>query len=327
MPTPLVHALAIVKQAAALVNKDLGELEPAPRRCHLDGRRGRGAGQVRRRVPARRLADRFGHPVQHEHERGPLQPRQRAARRQARQQEAGAPERPRQSGPVLERRLPDGHAHRGGARDRGPPAPGAPPPAQALSNEKAEAFKDIVKIGRTHLQDATPGDARPGILRLCDAGRARRSAGSRRPCPGSMRSRRAAPRSARASTRIRNSPSASPRRSTELTALPFTSAENKFEALASQRRARVHARRAGEPRHRPVQDRQRHPPDGLRPALRARRDLAAGERAGLIDHARQGQSDPGRGHDHAVRPGGRQPDHRRPSPAARAISSSTSSSR
>ena len=28
MPLPLVHALAIVKQAAALVNKDLGELEP-----------------------------------------------------------------------------------------------------------------------------------------------------------------------------------------------------------------------------------------------------------------------------------------------------------
>ena len=28
MPTPLVHALAIVKQAAALVNKDLGKLEP-----------------------------------------------------------------------------------------------------------------------------------------------------------------------------------------------------------------------------------------------------------------------------------------------------------
>ena len=28
MPLPLVHALAIVKQAAALVNKDLGKLEP-----------------------------------------------------------------------------------------------------------------------------------------------------------------------------------------------------------------------------------------------------------------------------------------------------------
>ncbi len=33
------------------------------------------------------------------------------------------------------------------------------PPLQALRatlNEKAVAFRDIVKIGRTHLQDATP---------------------------------------------------------------------------------------------------------------------------------------------------------------------------
>ncbi|MDB5590669.1 lyase family protein, partial [Enterovirga sp.] len=28
MPAPLVHALGVVKQAAALVNKDLGEVEP-----------------------------------------------------------------------------------------------------------------------------------------------------------------------------------------------------------------------------------------------------------------------------------------------------------
>ena len=79
-------------------------------------------------------------------------------------------------------------------------------------NDKAEAFKDIVKIGRTHLQDATPGHARPGILRLRGAGRSSASPASRRRCPASMRSRRAAPPSARASTPIRNSPIASPRR-------------------------------------------------------------------------------------------------------------------
>jgi fumarate hydratase class II len=32
---------------------------------------------------------------------------------------------------------------------------------------KSGEFADIVKIGRTHLQDATPLTARPGILRLC----------------------------------------------------------------------------------------------------------------------------------------------------------------
>ena len=38
---------------------------------------------------------------------------------------------------------------------------------------KAAAFADIVKIGRTHLQDATPLDARPGVLRIRGAARAR----------------------------------------------------------------------------------------------------------------------------------------------------------
>ena len=40
MPRPLVHALGLVKQAAALVNKDLGRARAAPRRRH----RGRGGG-------------------------------------------------------------------------------------------------------------------------------------------------------------------------------------------------------------------------------------------------------------------------------------------
>ena len=61
---------------------------------------------------------------------------------------------------------------------------------------RREAFKDIVKIGRTHLQDATPRHAGPGILRLRHADRTRASPASRRPCPASTPSRRAAPRSA-----------------------------------------------------------------------------------------------------------------------------------
>ena len=129
MPAPLVHALGLVKQAAALVNKDLGQLEPRvadaiarrpPPRC-------RRASTTT--IPAGRVADRLRHAVQHERQRGDRQPRQRAARRQARRQVAGAPERPRQPRPVLERHLPDRHAHRGGARDQRPPAAGAAPSA------------------------------------------------------------------------------------------------------------------------------------------------------------------------------------------------------
>ena len=39
------------------------------------------------------------------------------------------------------------------------------------SAAKAEAFAAIVKIGRTHMQDATPADAGAGVLRLRGAGR------------------------------------------------------------------------------------------------------------------------------------------------------------
>ena len=67
-----------------------------------------------------------------------------------------APERPRQHGPVVERRLPVGGAP-GRAR------PHRPRPATRRSTgwptalaAKAEEFADVVKSGRTHLMDAVP---------------------------------------------------------------------------------------------------------------------------------------------------------------------------
>ena len=42
------------------------------------------------------------------------------------------------------------------------------------SRRKAEEFKDVIKMGRTQLQDAVPMTLGPGILHLCgDAGRGR----------------------------------------------------------------------------------------------------------------------------------------------------------
>ena len=58
--------------------------------------------------------------------------------------------------------------------------------------EKAEAFHDIVKSGRTHLMDAVPGDARPGVRRLRRAGAPRRAPRLATRCPRSPRSRSAA---------------------------------------------------------------------------------------------------------------------------------------
>src|SRR5260370_1426729 len=57
----------------------------------------RGAGQ---RVPAVRVPDRVGDPVEHEPERGDLQPVHPADGRDARVADPGAPERSREHGPV-----------------------------------------------------------------------------------------------------------------------------------------------------------------------------------------------------------------------------------
>ncbi len=68
--------------------------------------------------------------------------------------------------------------------------------------------------------------------------------------------------------------------------------------------------------HRPVQDRQRYPLARVGPAFRPRGTDPARERAGLLDHAGQGQPDAVRGDDHGLLPGVRQPcgHHRRRQP-------------
>ncbi len=83
------------------------------------------AGRHRRRISARRLADRIGHADQHERQRGARQPRVRAPRRAARRGPARASERRRQPRAVVERRLPDGDERRRGRGGDAQPAAGA----------------------------------------------------------------------------------------------------------------------------------------------------------------------------------------------------------
>ena len=97
----------------------------------------------------------------------------------------------------------------------------------------ANRWDAIVKIGRTHLQDATPltlGQEFSGYA-AADRGQCRR--GSKRSCRGSTGSRRAGPRSAPGSTRPRVSPRRLRQEIANLTQLPFTSAPNKFAELAA----------------------------------------------------------------------------------------------
>ena len=66
MPLEIVHALGFVKQAAARVNARIGGLDPQIAEAIQQAAAEVARGRSRRPVPARHLADRLGHPVQHE---------------------------------------------------------------------------------------------------------------------------------------------------------------------------------------------------------------------------------------------------------------------
>ena len=84
------------------------------------------------------------------------QPGHRNGRRRDGLEEAGPPQRPRQHEPVVQRHLSDRDAHRGGRGDRGLSVRRASSCCAIRWTEKSKQFMDVVKIGRTHLQDATP---------------------------------------------------------------------------------------------------------------------------------------------------------------------------
>jgi fumarate hydratase class II len=115
----------------------------------------------------------LGHAEQHERERGHLEPRHRARGRRHGQQEARAPQRRRQHVAVVQRHVPHGDAHRGGHEDRARAVPGKVKRLRDTLAKKSVEFEGIVKIGRTHLQDATPltlGQEISGWVAQLDAG-------------------------------------------------------------------------------------------------------------------------------------------------------------
>ena len=179
MPRPLVHALGLVKQAAARANRSLGELDAGSRRSDR-GRRRRGRGrQARRRVSAGRLADRLGHAVQHECQRGDLEPRHRGARRRASARRsrsiptitsiaASPPTTPFRPPCTSRRRVEIKHRLLPALE---PPAQGAGRQGQGLCRPRQDRPHPSAGRDAAH--------ARPGILRLCRAGRARHPARAR----------------------------------------------------------------------------------------------------------------------------------------------------
>jgi fumarate hydratase, class II len=231
MPLPLVHALAIVKQAAALVNKDLGK---------LDGKLADAISAAAADVVQGKHNDEF-----------PLVVYQTGSGTQSNMNinevlsnlaiERLGGERGSKK-PVH----PNDHVNMGqSSNDVFPTAmhiavareinarllPALKHLLKALE-AKSEEFKDLVKIGRTHLQDATPvtlGQEFSGYATQVKLGIAR----IEQTLPGIYAL-------AQGGTAVGTGLNAHPEfadrfaaKVEELTSLPFTSAPNKFEALAS----------------------------------------------------------------------------------------------
>ena len=182
---------------------------------------------VRRRVPRRRVPDRFGHLVEHEHERGPRDPRHRAPR------QPRAPERPRQRLAVLERRVPDLGAHRRHQRSHRRPHPRPRPPRRGLRGQGRAVVRG--REGRPHPPHGRHArHPRPGVRRLRPPDAPRHRARRSRRSPASPRFRSAAPPSAPASTPRPASLSSSSSCLQQETELPITEAADHFEAQANR---------------------------------------------------------------------------------------------
>ncbi len=188
MPLALIHALAWVKWAAAGVNR-----RSAAARCrqgtgHCRCGPARGNGRIRCRVPAVGVADRLGHAKPHERQRG----RGAAGIARARRGRSGASERRREPGPVFERCLPHGDAHRRVAAGQDTSAACAARVARRAGGEGVG-----IRCGGEDRSHAPAGrdaaDAGPGVRRLRRATRplpAQHYPGAaRRACVGDRRHR------------------------------------------------------------------------------------------------------------------------------------------
>jgi fumarate hydratase, class II len=231
MPLPLIHAMALVKEAAARVNQDLGQLDPgfaaAIAEAAAEVRSGRhdtefplvvwqtGSGtqtnmnvnEVLSNLANEKLGSERG-------TKTPVHPNDHVNRGQSSNDSfptamniAVALEIERRLKPAL------GHLH-------------------AALKHAASEFADVVKIGRTHLQDATPvtlGQEFSGYAAQVELGLARVEA----TLPGVLA---LAQGGTAVGTGLNTHPEFAERfaaKVAELTGLPFTSAANKFEALAS----------------------------------------------------------------------------------------------
>ena len=176
MPTGIIRALALVKKAAALVNRDLGRL-PEETADAIAAAAGEVlAGEHPDEFPLIRVADRERNPVEHEHERGAREPRQRDPRWGTRRGAPRPPERRRQPRAILERRLPDRVSCCRGAGPRGNGSSPRSAPSERPSRSGRKPSPESSRSGAPISQDATPltlGQEFSGYAAQLDHGAAR----------------------------------------------------------------------------------------------------------------------------------------------------------
>ena len=231
MPLPLVRALGIVKQAAAVVNREQGHLEPrladAIVRAAKEVADGSLAGHFplvvwqtgsgtqsnmnANEVIANRANELLGAPLGG---KSPVHPNDHVNRSQSSNDSfpsamhiAAVEEVHRRLLPALE------HLH-------------------ACLHDRTRAFEGIVKIGRTHLQDATPltlGQEFSGYLHQVGGGIAR----IRQTLPRLYQLAQGGTAVGTGLNATRGFAEAFAKEVAAITGLPFVTAENKFEALAA----------------------------------------------------------------------------------------------
>ena len=173
VPVPVIHWLGRIKGAAARVNSELGLLDADARRADRRRGRSRRGRRVRRPVPDRRVPDRLGDLLEHERQRGDREPGRRGR----------PPQRPRQHGPVLQRRVPLGGPPGRARRQRPTTCCRRWNGSRRRCRPRPSEFHDIVKAGRTHLMDAVPVTLGQEFSRLRGAGRGSAPGGSRNALP------------------------------------------------------------------------------------------------------------------------------------------------
>ena len=171
--------------------------------------------------------------------------------------------------------------------------------------KKAKEFWDVIKIGRTHLMDATPvrlGQEFSGYAQQVAYAKER----AQRAIAVLQELALGGTAVGTGLNRHVDFPKKVMTHLAHRTGIPFREATNHFEAQGGKGRVRRSERLAEDDRGQPVQNRERHSLARERTALRHRRDSIAGNATGQLDHA--GKSEPGhvRSDDDGLRAGDRQ---------------------